>query len=73
MEEEFVIRQYTKKRLALMYFPESNPRVAVNHLMAWIHRCKPLWDALQATGYHPTCKNFTPRQVRLIAEYLGEP
>lgn len=71
--EEFIIQQYTKKQLALMYFPESYPRTAVNHLMAWIHRCTPLWQELLGMGYHITCKSFTPRQVKSIVEYLGEP
>lgn len=73
MEQEFKIRTYTKKELALMYFPDSNPRTAVNHLMAWIHRCTPLWADLQQSGYHPTSKSFTPRQAKSIAEFLGEP
>ena len=73
MEEEFIIRQYTKKQLALMYFPDSNPRTAVKHLMAWIRLCTPLWSELQTTGYQKMSKNFTPRQVKLIIEYLGEP
>ena len=38
------------------YFRDSNPRTAVNHLMAWIHRCKPLWNELQQTGYYPARK-----------------
>ena len=46
MIEDFKIRTYTKKELALMYFPESYPRTAVNHLMAWIRRCDPLWEKL---------------------------
>lgn len=56
-----------------MYFPESMPRTAVNHLMAWINRCTQLLEQLQATGYQPTCKAFTPRQVKAIVEHLGEP
>ena len=56
-----------------MYFPESMPRTAVNHLMAWITRCTQLSAQLQATGYQPTCKAFTPRQVKAIVEHLGEP
>lgn len=71
--DSFVIRAYTKKELALMYFPDSSPRTAVNHLMNWIRRCTPLWQQLQGTGYEPTSKLFTPRQVRAIVEQLGEP
>ncbi len=73
MNCEFKIRPYTKKELALMYFPDSSPRTAVNHLMAWIRRCKQLWQQLHAIGYQPTCKAFTPREVRTIVEQLGEP
>ena len=71
--DDFIIRAYTKKELALMYFPDSSPRTAVSHLMSWIHRCTPLWELLQATDYEPTCKTFTPRQVKAIVEQLGEP
>lgn len=70
--EEFIIRTYTKKELALMYFPESYPRTAVNHLMAWIHLCTPLWNELLDMGYRKTSKVFSPKQVKAIVEYLGE-
>ena len=73
MIEDFKIRMYTKKELALMYFPESNPRTAVNHLMAWIRLCTPLWDELLKMGYCKTSKSFSPKQVKAIVEYLGEP
>ncbi len=73
MENEFVIRAYTKKELALMYFPKSIPGTAVAHLMCWIRRCTPLWEQLQAMGYKATNKTFMPRQVRAIVEQLGEP
>lgn len=71
--EEFKIHSYTKKELALMYFPDSSPRTAVNHLMAWIRRCTQLWGQLQAMGYNIKSKGFTPREVRAIVEQLGEP
>ncbi len=70
---DFTIRSYTKKELALMYFPDSMPRTAVKHLMAWIRRCTPLWDALQAMHCQKSDKGFTPRQVKAIVEHLGEP
>ena len=73
MDNDFVIRAYTKKELALMYFPNSLPHTAVNHLMSWIQRCTQLREQLQASGYCPTNKAFTPRQVRAIVEMLGEP
>ena len=71
--DDFKIRPYTKKELALMYFPDSSPRTAVSHLMSWIRRCTQLWQQLQATGYETTCWTFTPRQVNAIVEQLGEP
>ena len=73
MIEDFKIRMYTKKELALMYFPESYPRTAVNHLMVWIRRCTPLWNELLDMGYCKTSKSFSPKQVKAIVEYLGEP
>ena len=71
--DTFIIRAYTKKELALRYFPDSQPRTAVNHLMSWIRRCRPLWTELLSTGYTMTSKSFTPRQVRTIVHHLGDP
>ena len=71
---DFSIRSYSKKELALCYFPSSeNPHTAVNHLMSWVNRCTPLRRALEELGYEKTSKWFSPRQVRLIVEFLGEP
>lgn len=71
--DTFIIKAYTKKELALMYFPDSMPRTAVSHLMAWITRCPQLMTQLQASGYQTLNKGFTPRQVKAIVEHLGEP
>ena len=73
MDNKFIPRAYTKKELALQYFPDSNPRTAVNHLMSWIRQCSQLWEQLRDTGYSTTSKAFTPRQVRIIVQHLGEP
>jgi hypothetical protein len=73
MTKEFTIRTYTKKELALMYFPDAAPRTAVNHLTAWLRKCTPLWDELLNNGYRPKQKTLTPRQVKTITEYLGDP
>ena len=66
---KFPIRVYSKKELALCYFPESTPHSAVKQLMAWIKRNDDLLSRLHATSY----KAFSPHQVKLITEYLGTP
>ena len=48
-----------KTETALLYFPDSTPKVAVRHLMRWIAQCAPLLHALEATGYHP-CQKSSP-------------
>ena len=70
----FTICSYTKKELALCYFPTAaNPHSAVNRLMGWIKRCAPLCHELEQLGYRKSPKWFSPREVRLIVEYLGDP
>ncbi len=70
----FEIKSYGKSELAMLYFPATAaPHVAVNHLTAWIRRCKPLCQELQALGITKRAKSFTPKEVSLIVHYLGEP
>ena len=72
-QKEFSIRSYPKSELALLYFPDATPHVALNRLNAWIHRCQPLTEALSAVYQARHAKFFSPLAVRLIVEYLGEP
>ena len=71
--DNFKIRSYSKKELALRYFPDSTPETAVKHLMALIRRNDMLWDELQEIGYYSKSKTFTPRQVQAIIEWMGAP
>ena len=41
------IRCYSKQELAMLYFPDAAPHVAVNRLTSWIRRCRPLDEAMQ--------------------------
>lgn len=66
-------RTFYKQELAMLYFPDDNPKVARDKLTRWINRCKPLSQAMAETFYRTTSKSYTPRQVLLIIEYLGEP
>ena len=67
------IRCYSKQELAMIYFPDADPHVAVNRLNGWIKRCRPLHEALQQCSLGKYSKFFSARQVALITEFLGEP
>ena len=67
------IKSYSKSVLAVAYAPDIAPASAVARLNRWIHKCRPLYEALLFTGYYETQKVFTAKQVALIFEYLGEP
>ena len=74
MNDDFNLRACTKKELAVRYFPDTaDPHTAVNHLMAWIRQCTPLWEALQQNNYRNHSHWFTSEQVRLIIDHLGPP
>lgn len=62
-----------KSALARLYFPHLASHQACNRLRRWIVRCGELNDALAASGYRPNHRLLTPRQVRLIVHYLGDP
>ena len=62
---ETKLRPYTKKELALMYFPDSTPETAVKHLKMMIRSNDMLWDELQEMGYNKRRKTFTPRESPL--------
>ena len=62
-----------KSALAASFFPELASHQACIRLRRWIIRCTELHDKLLETGYRPEQRIFTPRQIRLIIHYLGEP
>lgn len=73
MKDSVYFTAMKKVDLALLYFPDSDPKVAIRHLMRWINGCPPLLEELSATGYHASQKIFTSRQVTLINHHLGGP
>ena len=71
---EFKVRAYGKSELAWLYFPTANSaHTAVNHLMAWVRRNPDLVNGLHKLSYRKSAKYFTPKEVALIIDYLGEP
>lgn len=73
MKDSICFPSMKKGDLALLYFPDADPKVATRHLMRWINGCPPLIEELSATGYYASQKIFTSRQVRLIDQHLGSP
>ncbi len=71
--EPFTIRAYTKSELAQLYTPYVCPRAACKKLQTWIARQPQLAESLKRSGLTPHSKEYTPYQVRLIVDALGEP
>ncbi len=71
--KNFTLRSYGKSELASMYLPGITPDSACKTLRKWIEKYPGLNQALSATGLSATDRRYTPAQVRLIVEALGEP
>jgi hypothetical protein len=71
--EHFRIRCYGKGELALVYFPGKSPKVASKAFKKFIDEHPGLTEKLAKTGLKPLSKTYTPAQVKLIIEALGEP
>lgn len=69
----FQIRTYGKGELAQLYCPNITTAAARKKLMIWLHYYPNLIDNLRVIGFSDTSKTFTPAQVRLIVDALGEP
>ena len=70
---DFRLRAYGRTELAQLYSPHLSAGAAWQKLRAWISLYPGLTDQLSAAGYTPRLRMFTPRQVRMIVEALGEP
>ena len=71
--EHTEIKRYTKKELALLYFPNSSPATARRHLIRWIMRNSRLMEDLYAANYSLSDQYLTKEQVEIIFRYIGPP
>ena len=71
--ENFKVREYGRMELAQLYCPDIAPESAWKKLKKWIDLNPGLADRLRAVGYDSHTRSFTPAQVRLIVDALGEP
>ena len=71
--EHFQICTYGKGEMAQLYNPHVTQAAACRKLMHWIGLQPQLQEALKRYGMTDTTRTFTPVQVRLIVEAIGEP
>lgn len=70
----FKIKTYTKRELALLYFPGGGCIPGkVTLLNRWLRRDPEFFRLLKENGYKPRCHTLSARQVQLIAAFLCEP
>lgn len=72
-EERFVVKSYLKVELARLYNPHLSDECALRKMRRWINHQPQLKTQMAALQTSPTDRQYTPKQVRLIVEYLGEP
>lgn len=72
-ERTFKIRSYGRMELALAYCPTLCGMAAYRKLESWIDRYPGLRQQLRDVGYSARRRSYTPVEVKLIVEAIGEP
>lgn len=72
-EPKFVIKSYLKADLALMYHPSMTQRGAMTKMRRWINLNSELKKRMTEAQVSALTHQYTPRQVAILAEFLGEP
>ena len=64
---------YSHQELAVLYFPDILPESASSQLSRWINRDPDLLGELRRVGYIKHQRTFTPRQLNILFDHLGNP
>ena len=70
---EFKIRAYGRMELAQLYSPTLTDIAAYRKMKKWISLCPGLLQRLYDLGDESKRRSFTPLEVRVIVDALGEP
>ena len=73
MDEQFKIKSYGYGELALLYFPNSTKKSASVQMRRWLRQNESLKKQLKDSGFRPGLKLLTPKQVKILVDFLGEP
>ena len=69
----FSVRQYGRTELALEYSPNLTPKGAWQKLKSWMMINPRLWETFFGKSDGAGLRSFTPKQVQMIVDELGEP
>lgn len=72
-KDYFRVKEYGRTELASLYSPGISPHSAWCKLRRWLALVPGLTARLAAAGYDGHQRSFTPAQVNIIVEALGEP
>lgn len=66
-------RAYGVTEFAQLYFPGHTPVIAYKRMWEWIRTSCGLKAKLEAAGWVKFQKLYTPKQVAVLIDHLGEP
>lgn len=66
-------RAWGVSEFAQLYFPGHTPVAAYKTMWKWIRNSRGLKAKLEAAGWVKFQKLYTPKQVAVLIEHLGEP
>ncbi|RGP13169.1 DUF4248 domain-containing protein [Parabacteroides gordonii] len=66
-------RVYGHTELARLYFLGILDKSASSQLSSWINRDEDLLAELKKAGYKKGQRMYTPRQVAILRDHLGDP
>lgn len=64
---------YGHTELASLYFRYIQPKSASTQLTRWIQRDPELYEELILAGYHKGQRLYTPLQLTILLDHLGDP
>lgn len=67
------VKCYSRSELAFMYMPNLNIRAAQRQMNLWLDTNERLKMRLLEAGANDKIRFYTPRQVEIIFEELGQP
>lgn len=66
-------RAYGVTEFAQLYFPGHKSVIAYKRMWEWIRTSQGLKTKLEAAGWVKFQKLYTPKQVAVLIDHLGEP